>query len=57
MNKAYAFTVAFLAITAVWQILELIEFGYLQPSGTDSIITIVFAYSVYKNWRYKTYGR
>lgn len=42
-----------LTITEVWQILELIEFGKVMPSISDTIISIAFAFSLYKNLNIK----
>jgi len=42
-----------LAITGVWQILELIEFGKVMPSISDTIVSIAFTFSLYKNLNIK----
>ncbi|SHN77399.1 hypothetical protein [Desulfitobacterium chlororespirans] len=36
-------------IDAVWQILEITEFGQIQPSMSDRIIGMLFAYSLLRH--------
>jgi hypothetical protein len=39
----------YLLIGAIWQLFEIIEYGHIVPSVSDSIIGLGFAWSLYKN--------
>jgi hypothetical protein len=51
--KYFVWCGIFLVTTSVWQILELIEFGHIMPSISDTIIGIAFTFSLYKNLNIK----
>lgn len=38
-----------IVIDIVWRLLEVAEFGQIQPSGSDNIICALFAYSVLRH--------
>lgn len=40
--------VILIAITFTWQVLEIIELGTIQPSTSDSIISVILAYLLYE---------
>ena len=38
-----------IAITVLWQLLELLAYGEIRPSGVDTIIAILLGISLYIN--------
>lgn len=38
-----------IAITVLWQLLELLAYGEIRPSEVDTIIAMIFGISVYIN--------
>ena len=38
-----------IAITVLWQLLELLAYGEIRPSEADTIIAMIFGISVYIN--------
>ena len=43
------FTGIIIAITVLWQLLELVAYGEVRPSKVDTVIAIIFGISVYIN--------
>ena len=43
------FAVITIAITALWQLLELLAYGEIRPSEVDTIIAMLLGVSVYIN--------
>lgn len=40
-------------ITATWKVLEVIEYGEITSSKSDSLIAVILAFSLYKNLNIK----
>ena len=43
------FTGIIIAITVLWQLLELVAYGEVRPSEVDTVIATIFGISVYIN--------
>lgn len=43
------FTGIIIAITVLWQLLELVVYGEVRPSEVDTVIAMIFGISVYIN--------
>ena len=46
ISSMFLFIVVLFAISVSWQLFEIIEFGALQPSVSDTIVGFVLAYLI-----------